>query len=73
MESGFLETIFQTSLCLFAIKKVNQRKTLSKSCKKIKNIMLFAKYIKFGPQTFDYYIFCFESFFQFHPLEFDLI
>jgi hypothetical protein len=33
--------------------------------------MLFADYIKFGPQTFDCYIFCFEFFFQFHPLEFD--
>jgi hypothetical protein len=34
--------------------------------------MLFADYIKFGPQTFDCYIFCFETlFFQFHPLEFD--
>jgi hypothetical protein len=34
--------------------------------------MLFADYIKFGPQTFDCYIFCFESFFfQFHHLEFD--
>jgi len=31
--------------------------------------------MKFDPQTFDCYIFCFKScfFFQFHPLEFDLI
>jgi len=29
------------------------RKTLSGSCKKFKNIILFADYIKFGPQTFD--------------------
>jgi hypothetical protein len=29
------------------------RKTLSKSCEKFKNIILFADYIKFGPQTFD--------------------
>jgi hypothetical protein len=28
-ESGFPETIFQTFLCLFAIRKVGQRKTLS--------------------------------------------
>jgi hypothetical protein len=36
--------------------------------KKIKNIILFADYIKFGPQTFDCYIFCFESlFFNFIP------
>ena len=50
------------------------RKTLSGSCKKFKNIILFVDYIKFNPQTFDCYIFCFESFFfQFHLLEFDLI
>jgi len=29
LESGFRETIFQTFLCLFAIRKVGQRKTLS--------------------------------------------
>jgi len=34
MESGFLETTFQTFLCLFVIRKVGQRKTLS-SQKKI--------------------------------------
>jgi hypothetical protein len=28
-ESGFRETTFQTFLCLFAIRKVGQRKTLS--------------------------------------------
>ena len=33
-ESGFRETIFQTFMCLFAIRKVGQRKTLS-SKKKI--------------------------------------
>jgi hypothetical protein len=45
-----------------------ERKTLSRSCKKIKNIILFADYIKFGPQTFDCHIFCFESlFFNFIP------
>jgi hypothetical protein len=36
--------------------------------------MLFDDYIKFDHQTFDCYIFYFEYFFfQFHPLEFDLI
>jgi len=29
LESGFQETTFQTFLCLFAIRKVGQRKTLS--------------------------------------------
>jgi uncharacterized protein YlzI (FlbEa/FlbD family) len=29
------------------------RKTLSGSCEKFKNIILFADYIKFDPQTFD--------------------
>jgi len=50
-------------------------KTLFRNCEKIRNIILFADYNKFHPQTFDCYIFCFESFFslQFHPLEFDLI
>jgi hypothetical protein len=28
-------------------------KTLSRSCEKFRNIILFADYIKFGPQTFD--------------------
>jgi hypothetical protein len=32
-------------------------KTLSESCEKFINIILFADYIKFGPQTFDYYIY----------------
>jgi hypothetical protein len=41
------------------------RKTLSGSGEKFKNIILFADYIKFGPQTFDcyIYIFCFEYLF----------
>jgi hypothetical protein len=38
------------------------RNTLSRSCKKFKNIMLFVDYIKFNPQYFDWCIFCFESF-----------
>jgi len=29
------------------------RKTLFRSCEKFRNIILFADYIKFGPQTFD--------------------
>jgi hypothetical protein len=48
-------------------------KTLSRSCKKFKNIILFTDYIKFCSQTFDCYIFCFELFFQFYPLKFNLI
>ena len=78
-ESGFRETTFQTFLCLFAIKKVGQRKTLCSQRKiwlgfqesvfvenlgekhfleVVKNLemSLFADYIKFDPQTFDYYI-----------------
>jgi len=48
------------------------RKTLSRNCEKFRNVMLFVDYIKFDPQTFDCYIFCFESFFfQLNPLEFD--
>jgi hypothetical protein len=33
------------------------RKTLSGSCEKFKNVILFADYIKFGPKTFDCYIY----------------
>jgi hypothetical protein len=42
------------------------RTTLFKSYKKIKNILLFVNYIKFDYLSFDWYIFCFESFF-FNP------
>jgi uncharacterized protein YlzI (FlbEa/FlbD family) len=44
------------------------RKILSGSCEKFRNIILFADYIKFGPQTFDCYIYIlFWIFvFQFH-------
>ena len=78
-ESGFRETTFQTFQCLFAIRKVDQRKTLSSQRKiwlgfqesvflenlggkhfpeVVKNLemLLFADYIKFDPQTFDCYI-----------------
>ena len=48
-------------------------KIFFKSCEKFRNIMLFANYINFDHQTFDCYIFCFNFFFQFHPLESDLI
>jgi hypothetical protein len=44
-------------------------KTLSRSCEKFRNIILFADYNKFGPQTYNYYIFCFESFFLISPLK----
>ena len=78
-ENGFREITFQTFPCLFAVRKVGQRKTLF-SQKKIwlgfqesvflenlggkhfpevvKNLemLLFADYIKFDPQTFDCYI-----------------
>jgi hypothetical protein len=49
------------------------RKTLSGSCKKFRNVILFDDYIKFGLQTFDCYIYIlFWIFvFQFHPLEFN--
>jgi hypothetical protein len=33
------------------------RKTLSESCEKFRNIILFVDYIKFDPQTFDCYIY----------------
>jgi len=48
------------------------RKTLSKSCEKFRNVILFTDYIKFIHQTFDCYIYIYLNiFFQFHPLEFD--
>jgi hypothetical protein len=34
-----------------------KRKTLSGSYEKFRNIILFADYIKFGPQTFDCYLY----------------
>jgi hypothetical protein len=33
------------------------RKTLFRSCEKFRNVILFTDYIKFGPQTFDCYIY----------------
>jgi hypothetical protein len=41
---------------MFLLEKFG-RKTLSGSCEKFKNIILFVNYIKFGPQTFDCYIY----------------
>jgi hypothetical protein len=34
-----------------------ERKTLSGNCEKFRNVILFADYIKFGPQTFNCYIY----------------
>ena len=33
------------------------QKTLSRSCEKFRNVILFADYIKFDPQTFNCYIY----------------
>jgi len=44
-------------MCLFAIRKVGQWKTLFESCEKFRNVILFVDYIKFGPQTFNCYIY----------------
>jgi len=40
-------------------------KIFSKSCEKFRNIILFAVYIKFDPQTFDLYIYIEYLFFNF--------
>jgi len=54
------------------------RKTLSGSCEKFRNIILFADYIKFGPQSFDchiyiyiYIFFVLNICFSIHPFEFN--
>jgi len=48
------------------------RKIFSGSCEKFRKVILFANYIKFGPQTFDCYIYLFWIFiFQFHLLKFN--
>jgi hypothetical protein len=36
-----------------------ERKIFSENCEKFKNVILFADYIKFDPQTFDCYIYFF--------------
>jgi hypothetical protein len=47
-------------------------KTLSGSCEKFINFILFAEYIKFGPQTFDCYIyFVLNIFFSISSLRFN--
>ena len=38
------------------------RKTLSESSEKFRNVILFTDYIKFGPQTFNYYIYIYIIF-----------
>jgi hypothetical protein len=48
-------------------------KIFFRSCEKIRNIILFVNYNRFGLQTFDLYIFYFEFFLKFHPLEFNII
>jgi hypothetical protein len=49
-----------------------ERKTLSGSCEKFRNVILFADYIKFGPQTFDCYIyFVLNIFFLISSLKFN--
>jgi len=51
-----------------------KRKTFSGNCEKFRNIILFADYIKFDPQTFDCYIYIYfvlNIFFQFYPLKFN--
>jgi len=46
-------------------------KTLSGSCEKFRHIILFADYIKFGPQTFDCYIyFALNIYFSISSLKF---
>jgi hypothetical protein len=42
------------------------QKTLSGSCEEFKNVILFVDYIKFGPQTFDCYIYIFLNIFFFN-------
>jgi hypothetical protein len=44
-------------------------KTLFRSCERFRNIILFVDYKKFGPQSFDCYIFCFEFFCSISPLK----
>ena len=41
----------------FPVKGKFGRKTLSGSCEKFRNVILFADYINFGPPTFDCYIY----------------
>jgi hypothetical protein len=46
----------------------------SRSCEKFRNVILFAEYIKFGPQTFDCYIyFVLNIFFSISFLRIDIL
>jgi len=51
-------TWFSENQFLFILSK----KHFTRSCEKFKNILLLVNYIKFDPQSFNYYIFCFEFF-----------
>jgi hypothetical protein len=58
----FLRRVCQIRTCLTwflekCFSKKFGRETVSGSCERFRNIILFADYIKFGPQTFDYYIY----------------
>jgi hypothetical protein len=58
---GFQEIVFLKNL---------EKKTLSGSCEKFRNIILFADYIKFDPQIFDCYIyFVFNIYFSISSLK----
>jgi hypothetical protein len=39
------------------------QKTFFRSCEKFRNVILFSDYIKFGPQTFEWYIYIYWIFF----------
>jgi hypothetical protein len=57
-----MENTFQSkkNLAWFPVKCFPEqfgRKTLSESYEKFRNVILFADYIKFDPQTFDCYIY----------------
>jgi hypothetical protein len=57
MENIFLS---KKNLTWFSVKcfpKKFERETLSGSCERFRNVILFADYIKFDPQTFDCYIY----------------
>jgi len=70
------KTLFNQKKFNLVFKKVFsfyfRQKTFSGSCEKFRNVILFADYIKFDPQTFNCYIyFVLNIYFQFHPLEFN--
>jgi hypothetical protein len=59
--SGQRKTLFSQRKFGLVFRKVFsfyfERKTLSESCEKFRNVILFADYIKFDSQTFDCYIY----------------